>query len=136
MQPEEWKDFVNALFVNIDGTRKAAQLKLTIEANGSKLPLPELTVAHTDTLQQIFVKVRQLTDNVPADAPEEQSAVPTDRIKAVHVEHIKHGNTEYIVYRMSDGGFRVVKTSGEEVQPKTIIYNTVVKKYREQYKLE
>lgn len=139
MNPDDWKAFINHLFVNTDGTRKAALLTITIEAEDGKLNLPPLSVAHTDTLQQIFVKASQLPptqqEQTAEQTPTEQHEA-TGRLKTVNVEHIKQGKTEYIVYRMIDDSFRVVKANGDVVTPNTIVYNKVVKKYREQFPIQ
>jgi len=140
MNPDAWKDFINGLFVNADGSRKSAVVGFTLESGDANLKLPPVEVTHTDTLQQVFIKVNKLlaqSANAEAQPKEDNADVNIgDRVKAVNVEHIKHGNTEYIVYRMSDDSFQVVKMNGEVVTPKTIVYNTVVKKYREQFQLE
>ncbi len=137
MNPDDWKEFLNGLFVNADGSRKSAVVSLTLEVGEGKLTLPGVEIAHTDTLQQVFLKVDRLfAQSTNSDAAGEQEENLTDRIKPVNVEHIQHGNTEYIVYRMSDESFRVAKPNGEVVTPKTIVYNTVVKKYREKFNLD
>jgi hypothetical protein len=138
MNLDEWKAFVNNLFVDKNGKRKPAVIALTLESGDAKLVFPPVEVAHSDTLQQVFIKVDKVLAkaNSAATAHKEDNGVDIgNRLKAVNVEHITHGNTEYIVYRMSDESFRVVKTSGEVVAPKGIIYNTVVKKYREKFNL-
>jgi hypothetical protein len=133
MHPDDWKDFINNLFVSTDGRRKSAVIGITLEVEEGKLTLPPVEVAHTDTLQQVFIKVAQLSASATKTATEED---PAKQLKTVNVEHIQHGNTEYIVYRLSDDSFNVIKSTGEVVTPKGIIYNTVVKKYREQFQLK
>ncbi|WP_367390148.1 hypothetical protein [Lewinella sp. LCG006] len=136
MQPDDWKAFINNLFVDADGRRKSAIIGLTLEVETGKLTLPPVEVAHTDTLQQVFIKVARLsTSSTKADSTGKEEA-PAPQVKTVNVEHIQHGNTEYIVYRLSDDSFNVIKSTGVVVPPKTIIYNTVVKKYREQFQLK
>jgi NhaP-type Na+/H+ and K+/H+ antiporter len=135
MNTDDWKDFINNLFVSTDGRRKSAVIGITLEVEEGKLALPPVEVAHTDTLQQVFIKVAQLlaSPTKKATATEED---PAKQLKTVNVEHIQHGNTEYIVYRLSDDSFNVIKSTGEVVTPKGIVYNTVVKKYRKKFNLD
>lgn len=134
MNPDQWVNFINNLFVNPDGTRKIAEISLTIAAEGSELTFPNIEVAHSDSLQVIFQRFRNAEKETQQGAPAPQKETQ-ERPRVANVEHIQHGAVEYLVYRMSDDNFRVVKPTGEEVRPKTIIYNIVVKKYREQFKI-
>lgn len=137
MNPDQWKDFINALFVRPDGSRKSAMISLTLKTAQGELTLPSMEMRHSDTLQDIFRSVRDL-DLMP-QSNDDSNPVPTQvaqRLKAVNVEHIQHQSSEYLVYRMNDDSFQVRKSDGQLVQPKTIIYNSVVKKYREKFHLE
>ena len=132
---EDWRDFINKLFVNSNGKRKSAIIGLRITTAEGELQLPDIEVSHTNTLQEIFLKVHRLSSiNTQPETVHERTSQSV--AKTINVEHIFHGNTEYIVYRRSDDSFDVVKLDGTVMEKGKVIFNTVVKKYREKFGMD
>lgn len=141
---DNWKDIINQAFVGADGQRRPATVSINLVFENGSVALPSLEVRHTDTLQAILQRAANLTSSPTTGSPHRQNAVDnpipeqvSQRRRAVNIEHLTHGKTKYLVYRMDDDSFVVRKEDGgAEMKPGTVIYNTLVKMYREQFKLD
>lgn len=136
MTPNNWKDFINKLFVKEDGTRQRATITLKIiDQAGHELEIPNISVAHTDRLVDIFKKIGD-TSQQAEQAPVQEAP---KKLKVMNIEHItyrnkEHKTLEYIVRRMEDDSFVVVILStGETIEAGTATHKGVVKKYKKNF---
>ena len=127
MDANEYARWADSLFYDSRKQRKSSVLNITIrDATGAEVTLPGVTVTSQTTLWSLMKHHYELLK-----AGNLEEAVIQQRPQVVNVEHIVHGSTEYIVLETKDGDIQVQKHSGEVLPPGQVLYNTVVKKYKE-----
>lgn len=131
MTPDQFAAFINGLFVNPDGSRRKALINLTITAESGQLTLEGIEVAHNDSLKSICRAYLKRMSVAPYDEQEAAEDAEPAHGGVEDVTHITHGNYEYIVFAFKDGSFGVNRQDGQSYPSGHVIYNTLVKKYRE-----